>query len=599
MTAIAPSGPATHESWKSGVAGAGIGTIVSFQKTLMKRPPLHQAIITVAAAGIGFGAGVGADASAKALERGTGLGEMASRLTMAGVAGAGAVGIGVALKGRSNLLASSARTGLGLAGAGALAGAGLVGEQKLVDQVKDSVPGGALTAHAALLGGTALAGAALALKMPRSSAMSKSADEAYHAMLAGIPKAPDVPPVFDAARAARIDAQRALMTTVSGKRDDSVLPYAKLDAQGVRFLSEITTPQEISRVMGGDAKSPFRIYTGLHHAPSNTNTNTNADKVRGTVHEAGKLKEGSSDRTALDSAVHKIVITSGTGYNPPAATSAAEFLTKGDITTYAFQYGNKPSIVSPHKVPEAAKLVEEVLSQLVPAIRARPGGADKKIVLYAESLGAWATQDALRGAGADAAKKYGVDIVFNAGTPRFSKFRTDLLGFAGHSVDRTKQVAEFDNVLDLKALRAANPKLNTYLFSHYNDPVTRWTPSQLVEAPPYLTNGDNAIGIPRTQKWYPLISGIQGVFDSANGASLPRGVLGSTGHDYRGDIAPVLGGVLDVSTTAKQMSGIIESSNQSELAFLARMEREARDAAIAAAPTSAAADMAAVGATPN
>lgn len=591
MTAIAPSSPAPHESWKSGVAGAGIGTIVSFQKTLMKRPPLHQAIITVAAAGIGFGAGVGADASAKALERGTGLGEVASRLTMAGVAGAGAVGIGVALKGRSNLVASSARTGLGLAAGGALAGAGVIGEQKLVDQVKDSVPGGALAAHAALIGGTALAGAAMALKMPRATAVSKGADEAYQAMLAGIPKAPDVPPVFDAARATRIDAQRELMTTVSGKRADSVLPYAKLDAQGVRFLSEVTTPQEISRVMGGDAKAPFRIYSGLHHADSLT------DQATRSVQEASQLKDGSSARTALDSAVHKIVITSGTGYNPPAATSAAEFLTQGDITTYAFQYGNKPSIVSPHKVPVAAKLVEEVLSQLVPAIRARPGGADKKIVLYAESLGAWATQNALRGAGADAARKYGVDIVFNAGTPRFSKFRTDLLGFAGHSVDRTKQVAEFDNVVDLKALRAQNPKLNTFLFSHYNDPVTRWTPSQLVEAPPYLTNGDNAIGIPRTQKWYPLISGVQGVFDSANGASLPRGVLGSTGHDYRGDIAPVLGEVLERPTTSKQMAGIIESSNQSELAFLARMERDARDAAIAAAPTSAAADMAAVGAT--
>ncbi|MBC7461648.1 MAG: alpha/beta-hydrolase family protein [Thermoleophilia bacterium] len=555
-----------HESWKTGLAVAGLAGIASFQKTLMVRPMAHQAIITAASLAIGFGIGMGADALAAGGEKLTGADQMTSRLALAGVGAVGVLATTIALHGHSNVPLAALRTGFGVIGGGALVGAGLIAEQHAVDAISDRVPGGALGAHAAILGGAAVAAGALMLAAVRPTAVSKAAEAAQAAVRDALPKASTVPPAYDAVFNATVEAQRAGMTTISGKAASSLLPFEGIEAQGQRFLNGVTPRAEIARVMGGapeELTSPFRIYAGMHQADSH------AELVAKMIQEAGSLKN-EAGRTALDSGTIIVNIPSGTGYIAPPQVQAAEFVTRGDVTSIGMQYWNKPSIASTGRVPDAAKPVDETIKQLVPAVRARPNGANTKIVVYAESLGSWSVQDALKSGGTHTVEAHGLDLVVNAGTPRPSSFRTEHLGFAGHTTDPTGTITEIDNLTELPAIgTAARDKLKAVLVSHYNDPVTRWTPTQLVAAPPYLTSAENGVGIPRTMKWYPFVTGVQGLFDSTNGASLPKGVLGSSGHDYRGDIMPLFADLLQKPFTKEQATAAIASANQSELRFLA------------------------------
>ena len=65
---------------------------------------------------------------------------------------------------------------------------------------------------------------------------------------------------------------------------------------------------------------------------------------------------------------------------------------------------------------------------------------------------------------------------------------------------------------------------------HPTDPVTFWSFDTIWSPPEWLDN-PRGIGVPKQGRWFPVVTGVQGVFDLMSGFGAPPGF----GHDYRLD----------------------------------------------------------------
>lgn len=578
--AAPPAGSRREEpqlaNWKTGLAVGGIAGIASVGQSLLPRSSKQQAIVTAASIALGYGVGVAANAIANGVDRTTGLDELGSRAAVAGAGALGVLGTTLALRARPGIALETLRTGAGVLGAGAVVGAALVGEQALVDRIEGEVPGGSAAAHAAILGAAALGVGALVLGRVRSSAVSVEAEAAYNAsLLQGTASAP----AFDADRFAELTRLRADMTTVSGLRPGTLLPDGQVGKHGMKFINEATPAAEIARVMGvdvGSVKDPIRVYGGMEHAATR-------DELAQLIFDES-LAKGAFDRKHV-----VLYLPSGTGHVNPMPVAATEYATLGDVASVGMQYGDKPSIQSFHKVGDATDLFERVLARFRDHVEALP--ADRRPVLsaYGESLGGWGMQDAFLASGAAGVRDSGLANMVSVGTPRFSKFREQAVGLAGHRVDPSGTIFEFN---DLQKLRELDPAtrdgVRGFLLTHHNDPVNKFSPTWLVQRPEFLATQEHAVGVPRKMKWVPGVTGIQGLFDNANGITAAPGVMSRSGHDYRADMAPVMAEILRSGTTEEQLARIGQSLAQLELARVhaappvARMADAAAGAAAAA-----------------
>jgi uncharacterized membrane protein len=562
-------------NWKTGLAMGAVAGIASFQQSLLPRASWQQAVATVASIGLGYGVGVAANAIANKVDRDTSLGQVGARAAVAGAGVAGVLGATLALRGRPGMALEAARTSAGVLGAGAVVGAALIGEQALVDRIQDKVPGGAAAAHAAILGAAAIGVGAIVFGRVRASAVSVEAEAAYNAsLLQGTAPAP----AFDADRFADLTRMRGEMTTLSGMRAGTLLPDANVGKHGLKFLNEATPAAEIARIMDVDpskVKDPIRIYGGMKNAATR-------DELAQLIFDEA-LAKGAFDRSRV-----MLYLPSGTGHVNPMPVAASEYALLGDVASVGMQYGNKPSIQSFHKVGDATDLFERVFSRFRDHIDSLP--ADRRPILgaYGESLGGWGMQDAFLDGGAEAVRASGLSPKLNVGTPRFSKFRDLVLGPGGQRLDPTGTVLEFNDVHQLRNLDASTRDgIRGYMLTHYNDPVSKFSPKLFLQRPEWLSQVDHATGVPRKMKWIPGVTGVQGVFDNANGITAAPGVLARSGHDYRADMAPVMAEVLRTGTTQKQLSRIAEALAQLELARkhapepIARLADTAASAALA------------------
>ncbi len=562
------SEPAQLANWKAGAAMAGVAGIASFQQSLLPRSGKQQAIVTLGSMALAYGVGVAANAIANKVDDSTGLDAIGSRAAVAGAGAVAMLGTTLALRGRPvglaldvpHLSLEAGRTGAAVLAGGAVVGAALIGEQALVDRIKDHVPGGAATAHAAILGAAALGVGAMVFGRARSSAVSLEAERAYLASTGGAQGSSKNAVAFDAARFDELTRMRADMATVPALRPGSLLPDGAAGGQGVKFLNEATPAAEIARVMGADAasvKDPIRIYGGMQHA------GTREQLAQQIFDEA--LTSGAFQRRHV-----MLYLPSGTGHVNPMPVAATEYLTGGDVASVAMQYGNKPSIQSFGKRDDAADLFAKVLDKFGDHIKTLPEGQRPKLMAYGESLGAWGIQDSfLARGGVSGIADSGLDAVVNVGTPRFSKLRAEAIGLSGQRLDDAGRMFEFNDLATLKALPAEQRDgVRAFLLTHYNDPVNKVSPRMFFTRPEWLAQVEHGTGVPRKMKWYPGVSGVQGLVDNANGAKVVPGILEKTGHDYRAEMAPVMAEVLRSRASEAQIGGINAALNQLELARL-------------------------------
>ncbi len=274
---------------------------------------------------------------------------------------------------------------------------------------------------------------------------------------------------------------------------DSLIPAETLDFEASRFLAGAEK---------GLPMDPIRVFVGVHSAP--------------TVEERAELAVRELDRLGAFER-RQIVVISATlrGYVNPIIPDAVEHFSRGDCACVVIQYYDRRTMLMPAKVPIAARTHRELLRRLV---RHR-GKAE--VMVYGESLGAWASQNVFRTGGTAALDALGVSRALWIGTPYFSLLRRD---FERGKLPMDERVATV-RATDLVEADPEDAKRLRFVFLHrMTDPVVLFPGLELFwRRPEWMPSSE----------WRPGITFVQTLIDLVNATNWTSALPQALAHDYR------------------------------------------------------------------
>jgi uncharacterized membrane protein len=274
---------------------------------------------------------------------------------------------------------------------------------------------------------------------------------------------------------------------------DSLVPQETLDFEASRFLAGTEKDLPVD---------PIRVFVGVHSAP------TVEERADLAVRELARL--GAFERS-------RIVVISATlrGYVNPIIPDAVEHFSRGDCACVVIQYYDKRTLLMPLKVGIAARTHRELLRQLV-----RHRG-DAEVMVYGESLGAWASQNVFRTGGTAALDALGVTRALWIGTPYFSLLRRD---FERGKLPTDERVAAV-RATDLVGEDPPGAERLRFVFLHrMTDPVVLFPGLELFwRRPEWMPSSE----------WRPGITFVQTLIDLINATNWTSALPQALAHDYR------------------------------------------------------------------
>ncbi|HQY34577.1 alpha/beta-hydrolase family protein [Actinotalea sp.] len=335
----------------------------------------------------------------------------------------------------------------------------------------------------------------------------------------------------------------------------SVVPWATLTREPRRHLSTATPAARISAVMGEPAVDPVRVYVGL------TSAATYAERVSMALAEL--------ERTgALDRSLLVLCSPTGTGYLNYAASSAWEYLSRGDCASVTLQYSLRPSPMSLDRVEDGRQQNHALWLGIAEALGQRAPADRPKVVIFGESLGAHTSQDPFLHSGTRGLRALFVQRALWLGTPYGSGWAHQVRDLTRGNVQpgEVLRVAGADEIdrLDEAAARAAR----YVLMSHDDDGVVLFGPELLWRSPEWLGDARPA-AVPPQARWSIPITFLQTAIDMKNAMSSIPGQFVSAGHDYRADIARAVRFAFDLPCSDTQLAAIEDALRSEELANVA------------------------------
>ena len=315
---------------------------------------------------------------------------------------------------------------------------------------------------------------------------------------------------------------------VSGS-PESLVPWETLGVQGRDFVAQATPEEALAAFWGedGEVVEPVRVYVGLDSAAS---SEARADLAVQDLERAG----------GFEREVLVVATTTGTGWVDPDAAEAIEQLHGGDTAIVAQQYSFLPSwigaLVEDDRASEAGTdLFEAVYREW----STQPEDDRPALVVFGLSLGSFGAEAPFAGADGEASV---ANILA----------RTDGALFVGGTYDNrilSQLTEERDEgspvwrpvVDDGLSVRFVNrdpdasdlgdwPEPRLLYIQHPSDPVTFVGPDAFW-SPPEWMDQPRGFDVPDQGGWFPIVTGVQGVFDLMAGFAAPPGF----GHDYRLD----------------------------------------------------------------
>ena len=558
-----------HQALLSGAAGASgwaIGSSVYAASVRTGRNGIDTAILAgAAAAGIGVTYAIPWSADEPRA--------FAPIRSIAYLVGSGAASAAVvtAVKGSKQRTTVGVLAGLGGAAAGAvLVRQGIQQQAKLRDELDFQTPNPAtaLVASAgvagilgALIGGYQQSGGAIARTMQARLGVPPQTARYTGNVLAAALWAVSVKAAYSMAVTGVARYDRVLDpgfdvppgTTHRTGGPGSLVPWSRLGRQGRRFITNAPTPEDINSIMGtDDAIVPVRVFVGYDAART--------VEGRVTLALAELKRTGAYDRKLLI-----VSAPAGTGYVNTLPMEVADYTMRGDVASVAVQYARLPSLLALHQTPVGAEAHRLLLEGIAKEVSDRQADDRPTVVVYGESLGAWAGQDAFIGDELEQLDKLDVEKALWVGTPYYSKFRDEAL--AGEAL-ADGLVEEVNDVEDLVA--SPSQRRVTFL-THYNDPINLINATLFLREPPWLTEGPRKPGLPEDQEWVPMLTALQSMVDAVNATNPIPGVFRATGHDYRLDLPRVTVAAYDLP----------EPSPKQWVALMARFQADEADRAAA------------------
>jgi uncharacterized membrane protein len=351
---------------------------------------------------------------------------------------------------------------------------------------------------------------------------------------------------------------------VSGS-EDSIMPFELLGQQGRRYVSDVATPELIEATMGEAATAqPIRVYVGY-----------NAEPIYLTGRAELALQE--LERTgAFDRDYLLLVSPTGTGWVDHTMIEAVELLTRGNVATCCIQYGRFPSFLSLQKVSLGRRQFRLLLYGIAARLAERPPEKRPKVLVFGESLGAWASSDVVMYQGIGGFDHYGIDRALWIGLPGLAKWSRNGMVRGSSELVPEGTVGVFDHPDEIEALTdEERSRLRAVILSHANDPIAALVPDIAVQEPEWLKADPRGRGVPGSMQWIPITTFVQTMIDAANAMVTVPGEFLSFGHDYRADTARMVHAAYNLpSVTDEQMTRVEQALRNLELERSARIKAE-------------------------
>ena len=312
---------------------------------------------------------------------------------------------------------------------------------------------------------------------------------------------------------------RAPGTPLRSSGPGSPLAFARLGREGRRFVTNVPTADEIAEATGRPAVAePVRVFVGYACARSDE------DRVALAVEELRRTG-------ALDRSVLVVGCPAGNGYVNTLPLEVVDHLTGGDAAAVAVQYGRLPSLLTLNRVTRGARVHRALLDAIDAELADRAPRDRPRVVVYGESLGAWAGQDAFLHRGVAGLDDHGVARALWAGTPFYSGWRHEVL-LEGTVPVPEGSVVEVEDAAALAAVDgSAGGPLRAMVVSNDNDPVRHLSLGLLVRRPPWLDH-PRPPRVPQAMRFTPVVTAVQVIVDALNAMRPTPGTFRATGHEY-------------------------------------------------------------------
>lgn len=365
-------------------------------------------------------------------------------------------------------------------------------------------------------------------------------------------------------------AQPPTTPLVSGSAE-SLCPFEELGQQGRRYVTDVLPPELIESTMGEPAQHPIRVFVGFNQQPLYT-----SGRAETALEEMERT--GAYDRGTI-----LLVCPTGTGWVDHTMIEAAELFLRGDVATVCIQYGRYPSFLSLQKVRAGRRQFRNLVWGVRQRIRSMPEDQRPRVLVFGESLGAWASSDVIMKLGIEGLDHYGVDRALWFGMPELARWSAAGMDRPGQLTPEGT-VGVFDRWEELEQLSPAErDALRIVQLSHDNDPITLLTPTLLYRAPDWLDE-PRGRNVPDGQRWYPIVTGVQTMIDAANAMRNSPGQFRSTGHDYRADTARFVAEGYRLPYTEEQLARVEEVLRRLEVEREARIAPPTADTEVTPAP---------------
>ena len=269
---------------------------------------------------------------------------------------------------------------------------------------------------------------------------------------------------------------------------------------------------------------------------------------------------------AFDRELLMVISPTGSGYVNYVAVEAAEYMTRGNIASVTMQYSLRPSALSLDRVAEGRLQYRMLIDAIHNQLAERPAGQRPRVVIFGESLGAWTSQDAFAHRGTQGLLDAAIDRAIWIGTPYMSKWKQEALGSDRPDVDPSL-LRRFNDFGQLQALaRQARERLRYVMITHDNDGVACFGPDLLARAPGWLAPAETRpASVPKTEQWQSPATFIQTLIDMKNSANVIPGQFEAKGHDYRADLARFVREVYALQASEEQLASIEAALRANEL----------------------------------
>ncbi len=354
--------------------------------------------------------------------------------------------------------------------------------------------------------------------------------------------------------------EQPTVSTVSGS-PDSLVAWDDLGRQGRNFVAQSTSQQhlqEFATEIGedpDDVVAPVRAYAGIK---SSENV---AERAQLAVEDLKRA--GGFDREVL-----VVATATGTGWIDPDAARGVELMHGGDTAIVSMQYSFLPSwIAFLTDLDRASNAGAELFDAVYTEWIALPEDDRPLLISFGISLGSFGAAGAFTGqeAGTSIANMVArSDGALFVGTPYHTELLRQLVGERDpDSPAWAPQIGDGRTVRfetrDPNQPEPSGPwdEPRVLFFQHPSDPVVHWYYNWFWSTPEWMDE-PRGYDVPARAGWFPIVTGVQGVFDLMAGFSAPPG----HGHDYAPDYPVAWSGVVPPAGWTDEDTEALEAFTQ-------------------------------------